>query len=69
MSKKNPSDKKCVTVMVPENLHRKVKVLAELSGTSLSDLVEEMIDKTVKARLPRLLGVLMPETATPTPAE
>lgn len=67
MSKKNPSDKKPVTVMIPEALHMRAKVMAELSGVSLSELVEEMIDKTVKARLPKLLAGLT--ESAPTPAE
>jgi hypothetical protein len=52
------SDKKPVTVMIPEGLHRKVKVLAELSGTSLSDLVEGQLKTLVKERLPGLLASL-----------
>lgn len=67
MSKKNLSDKKTVTVMIPEGLHTRAKVMAELSGVSLSELVEEMIDKTVKARLPKLIAGLT--ESVPTPAE
>lgn len=51
-------DKKPVTVMIPEALHRKVKVLAELSGTSLSDLVETEMKALVKTKLPGLLAGL-----------
>ncbi|GMV15483.1 MAG: hypothetical protein AMXMBFR56_37070 [Polyangiaceae bacterium] len=51
-------DKKPVTVMIPEALHRKVKVLAELSGTSLSDLVEAEMRALVKSKLPALLAGL-----------
>lgn len=51
-------EKKPVTVMIPEALHRKVKVLAELSGTSLSDLVETEMKALVKTKLPGLLAGL-----------
>lgn len=51
-------EKKPVTVMIPEALHRKVKVLAELSGTSLSDLVETEMKALVKSKLPGLLAGL-----------
>lgn len=52
------TDKKPITVLVSESLHRKVKVLAELSGTSLSELVEEQLRVVVKERLPGLLAKL-----------
>lgn len=54
-------EKKPVTVMIPEALHRKVKVLAELSGTSLSDLVETEMKALVKNKLPGLLAGLETE--------
>lgn len=68
MSKKKslPSDKKPITVMLSDDLHKKAKIMAELSDRSLSDLVEEMVSRTVKSRLPGLLAAL---TAEPTPAE
>jgi hypothetical protein len=51
-------EKKPVTVMIPEALHRKVKLLAELSGTSLSDLIETEMKALVKSKLPALLAGL-----------
>jgi hypothetical protein len=54
-------DKKPVTVMIPEALHRKVKVLAELSGSSLSDLIETEMKALVKSKLPGLLAGLEAE--------
>ena len=48
-------DKKPVTVMVTESLHRKAKITAELSGISLSDLIEAQLRVIVKDRLPGLL--------------
>lgn len=50
--------RKPITVMVGEVLHRKVKITAELSGISLSDLVEEQLRTIVKERLPGLLASL-----------
>jgi predicted HicB family RNase H-like nuclease len=50
--------KKPVTVMLSPALHRRVKVMAELSGSSLSDLVESQIESLVKERLPGLLASL-----------
>lgn len=67
MSKKNDA-KKMISVMLTPELHKRAKVLAELSGTSLSDLVEEVVARTVKSRLPGLL-VGLTGTAEPTPAE
>jgi hypothetical protein len=52
------SDKKPVTVMLSEHLHKRVKITAELSGVSLSDLVEEQLKIVVKERLPGLLAKL-----------
>jgi hypothetical protein len=52
------SDKKPVTVMLPDTLHRKVKITAELSGLSLSDLVEAQLKIVVKERLPGRLAAL-----------
>ena len=52
--------------MLSEDLHKKAKILAELSDTSLSELVEDLCERTVKSRLPALLASLM---AQPTPAE
>lgn len=52
------TDKKPVTVMLTERLHKRVKTTAELSGVSLSDLVEEQLPAVVKARLPGLLTKL-----------
>lgn len=54
-------DKKPVTVMIPEALHRKVKITAELSGQSLSDIVEEQLKIIVRERLPGLLAGLEAE--------
>ena len=51
-------DKKPVTVMVTEALHRKAKITAELSGKSLSDLVEAQLKIVVKEKLPGLLAGL-----------
>jgi hypothetical protein len=56
------ADKKPVTVMLTESLHRKVKITAELSGISLSDLVEEQLKTVVKERLPGLLAKLDTDT-------
>jgi hypothetical protein len=55
-------EKKPVTVMLTETLHRKVKITAELSGISLSDLVEEQLKTVVKERLPGLLAKLDTES-------
>lgn len=52
------SDKKPVTVMIPEVLHKRAKITAELSGVSLSDLVEEQLRAVVRVRLPGLLAGL-----------
>lgn len=54
-------EKKPVTVMIPEVLHRKAKITAELSGTSLSDLVEAQLKAVVKEKLPGLLAGLEAE--------
>jgi hypothetical protein len=51
-------DKKPITVMVTESLHRKAKITAELSGVSLSDLIEAQLRVVVKERLPGLLSQL-----------
>lgn len=66
MSKKNDA-KKMVTVMLTAEMHKRAKVLAELSGTSLSNLVEELVERVVKSRLPGLLAGLT--ESAPTPAE
>ncbi len=63
MSTKKTADKKPITVMVPESLARKAKIMAELEGKSLSELVEENLATLVKRRLPKLLdGIMDPET-------
>lgn len=51
-------EKKPVTVMLSEQLHRKAKITAELSGTSLSDLIETEMKALVKNKLPGLLAGL-----------
>jgi predicted HicB family RNase H-like nuclease len=51
-------DKKPITVLVSEQTHRKVKITAELSGVSLSDLVEAQLKILVKEKLPALLAGL-----------
>jgi predicted HicB family RNase H-like nuclease len=66
MATKIPPSKKPITIMLSEDLHKKAKILAELSDTSLSELVEDLCERTVKSRLPALLASLM---AQPTPAE
>jgi len=66
MSKK-PIDKKPITVMVPESLARKAKVMAELEGRSLSELVEENLEALVKRRLPKLLASITDPEAVEVP--
>ena len=56
------SDKKPVTVMLSESLHKRAKITAELSGVSLSDLVEAQLKVVVKERLPGLLAKLDTES-------
>lgn len=51
-------EKKPVTVMIPESLHKRAKITAELSGMSLSDLVESQLKILVKEKLPALLAGL-----------
>jgi len=51
-------EKKPLTVMVSESTFRKSKILSQLSGTSLSDLVESQLKAIVKERLPGLLAGL-----------
>lgn len=52
------ADKKPITVLVSEQTHRKAKITAELSGVSLSDLVEAQLKILVKDKLPGLLAGL-----------
>lgn len=51
-------EKKPLTVLVSEQTHRKAKITAELSGVSLSDLVEAQLKILVKEKLPALLAGL-----------
>lgn len=51
-------EKKPITVLVSDQTHRKAKITAELSGVSLSDLVEGQLKILVKERLPALLAGL-----------
>jgi len=43
---------------VSDQTHRKAKITAELSGVSLSDLVERQLKILVKEKLPALLAGL-----------
>lgn len=51
-------EKKPLTVLLSEQTHRKAKITAELSGVSLSDLVEAQLKILVKEKLPALLAGL-----------
>lgn len=51
-------EKKPITVTVSDSLFRKSKILSQLSGKSLSELVEEQLKVVVKERLPALLAGL-----------
>jgi len=51
-------EKKPITVTVSDSLFRKSKILSQLSGKSLSELVEEQLKFVVKERLPALLAGL-----------
>lgn len=51
-------EKKPITVLVSDQTHRKAKITAELSGVSLSDLVEGQLKILVKEKLPALLAGL-----------
>lgn len=61
---KPKTGKKMVSVMLTDSLHRKVKVMAELEGKSLSSTIEEILEALVKRRLPKLIAGMDAEETT-----
>lgn len=50
------AEMKMLTVRIPAEIHRKLKVLAAVTGKTITDLVVEWIDRTKVPGLPSTAG-------------
>lgn len=68
-TKKIPEPTKFISIHVPVTLARKIKILAELTGTTMSDLMADQMEKVVRAKLPKALAGLDDNPENPVAAE